>query len=57
MLWNAGTSELLVEIELPDLCLSMSFNYDGTEYVTTCKDKKLRIFNTRSGDLVKVHTE
>lgn len=53
-LWDVGKSMVLVEVELPDLCLSMSFNYDGTQFVTTCKDKKMRIFETRTGKLLTV---
>ncbi|XP_045173053.1 coronin-6-like isoform X2 [Mercenaria mercenaria] len=52
-LWNVGVGEVLVEMDLPDLCLSMSFNYDGTQFVTTCKDKKMRIFETRTGKMLK----
>lgn len=52
VLWNVGTGESLMEVELPDLVLSMSFNYDGTRFVTTCKDKKMRVFDTRTGNML-----
>ncbi|KAL4223802.1 Coronin-1C [Mactra antiquata] len=53
ILWNVGTSEALVEVALADLCISMSFNYDGTKFVTTSKDKMIRVFNTRTGAVEK----
>lgn len=56
LLWNVGTCEALVEVDLPDLCLSMSFNFNGTQFVTTCKDKKMRIFETRTGNMLGVST-
>ncbi|XP_052229771.1 coronin-1C-A-like isoform X2 [Dreissena polymorpha] len=52
-LWNVGSGEAMWEIETPDIIFSMAFNYDGTRFATTCKDKMLRIFNTRDGDLLK----
>ncbi|WAR03224.1 COR1C-like protein [Mya arenaria] len=54
-LWNCGTGEAILEIETPDVVLSMSFNYDGTRFATTCKDKMLRVFETRSGDTIVEH--
>uniref|UniRef100_A0AC35TI05 Coronin n=1 Tax=Rhabditophanes sp. KR3021 TaxID=114890 RepID=A0AC35TI05_9BILA len=53
LLWNVGTGEALLEIDgHPDQIFSMSFNYDGSQFVTACKDKKLRIFDSHSGDMV-----
>ena len=54
LIWNAGTEEIFVEIELPDLCICVSFNYDGSKLVTTCKDKMMRIFNARTGEVLSV---
>jgi len=53
-IWNCGTGEALLEIETPDVVLSMSFNYDGTRFATTCKDKMMRVFNTRDGEMIAV---
>ena len=32
----------------------ISFNYNGSQVVATCKDKKLRIFDTHTGELAVV---
>ena len=40
--WNVGTGECLVNFALPELVLSASFNWDGSEVIFTCKDKKIR---------------
>ena len=40
--WNVGTGECLVNFGLPELVLSASFNWDGSEVIFTCKDKKIR---------------
>ena len=54
LIWNAGTEEIFVEIELPDLCISVSFNTDGSKFASTCKDKMIRIFNARTGEVLSV---
>ncbi|KHJ90485.1 WD domain, G-beta repeat protein [Oesophagostomum dentatum] len=53
LLWNVGTGEALLEIAgHPDQIWCIGFNYDGSQFVTTCKDKKIRILDTRSGEVV-----
>jgi len=43
-IWNVGTSEALIEIDcLPDIPLCASWNWDGSRFVVSCKDKKVRI--------------
>jgi coronin-1B/1C/6 len=37
-----------------DAIYSLSFNADGSKFVTTCKDKKLRVFNAHDGVLLNV---
>lgn len=37
-----------------DVVLSMSFNTDGGLLATSCKDKKLRIIEPRSGSVLQV---
>ncbi|CAD5120749.1 DgyrCDS9310 [Dimorphilus gyrociliatus] len=55
-IWNVGTEEILIELGvLPDLPLCASWNYDGSLVAFTCKDKKLRIIDPRSGAVVKEH--
>lgn len=51
-IWNAATEERLVDISLPDMVLSASFNYNGSRLVTTCKDRHTRILNARTGDII-----
>jgi len=47
--WNVGTGECLLNFALPDLVLSASFNWDGSEVIFTCKDKKIRRVDPRNG--------
>ncbi|KAK7087471.1 coronin-1C-like isoform X2 [Littorina saxatilis] len=51
--WNVGTGEPIIEVEVPDQVWCMSFNYNGSRLACTSKDKKLRIINTHSGEIVK----
>lgn len=50
-IWNVGTAEVLFTINHPDLIWSVCWNWDGTRLVTTCKDKKIRIYDPRSGEM------
>ncbi|CAJ0941401.1 unnamed protein product, partial [Mesorhabditis belari] len=53
-MWNVGTGEALLEIAgHPDQIWSIAFNYDGSQFITCCKDKKLRIFNAHNGEMVQ----
>ena len=40
---------------MPDISLSASWSYNGSLFVVSCKDKKIRIIDPRSGTVVKVH--
>ncbi|KAL9917706.1 protein coronin isoform 2-T5 [Glossina fuscipes fuscipes] len=52
VIWNVGTGEILVHIDShPDIVYSACFNWDGSKLVTTCKDKKIRIYDPRNGDI------
>ncbi|XP_053966577.1 coronin-1C-A isoform X2 [Anastrepha obliqua] len=52
VIWNVGTGEILVHIDShPDVVYSACFNWDGSKLVTTCKDKKIRIYDPRSGEI------
>ena len=54
MIWNVGTGEALLEIAgHPDQIFSVAFNYDGSQFITTCKDKKIRILDSHTGDVLK----
>ncbi|XP_036331792.1 coronin-1C-A isoform X2 [Rhagoletis pomonella] len=52
VIWNVGTGEILVHIDShPDVVYSACFNWDGSKLVTTCKDKKIRIYDPRTGEI------
>ncbi|ULT99820.1 hypothetical protein L3Y34_000830 [Caenorhabditis briggsae] len=52
-MWNVGTGEALLEISgHPDQIWSINFNYDGSQFVTTCKDKKIRILDSHTGEVL-----
>ncbi|KAG5844917.1 hypothetical protein ANANG_G00133240 [Anguilla anguilla] len=59
MVWNLDTPEQVIKnpvktiSEHSDLVLSMSFNTDGSRLATSCKDKKIRIIETRTGRLLQ----
>ena len=54
-IWNVETSDALIDIDcLPDIPLSLSWNFDGSKFVVSCKDKKVRIIDPRTGDILKV---
>lgn len=47
-----GTGEALIKIDShPDIVYSACFNWDGSQLLTTCKDKKIRILNPRTGEI------
>jgi len=53
LVWNVGTGEALIEISgHPDQIWSMAFNYDGSRFVTTCKDRKIRVLDSHSGSVL-----
>lgn len=54
IIWNVGTGEILSSIDHPDLIFHCSWSWDGSHLVTTCKDKKIRIYDPRTGDMEQV---
>lgn len=52
-IWNVGTGEVVTEIELPDIPLSTCWSWNGSKIVVSCKDKKVRIVDPRSGAIDK----
>lgn len=50
IIWDVGTAEAITVIEHPDLAFHCAWNWDGSRFATTCKDKKIRIYDARSGD-------
>ena len=52
--WNVATAEILTEIGMhPDTIYSAVWNYSGSQILTTCKDKMIRVFNPRTGAVLK----
>lgn len=52
ILWNAATAEAQIEIPFPDIIYSVSFNYDGSLFACTCKDKFTRVVDPRKGEVI-----
>lgn len=54
IIWNVGTGEAMVRIDShPDVVYSACWNWDGSRLVTTCKDKKIRLLDPRSGKILE----
>lgn len=54
LVWNIGEGVMVHSIDChPDTIHSLSFNRDGSLLATTCKDKKLRIIDPRSGKVLE----
>jgi len=54
--WDVSKSTILSTIDVhPDVILSVSWNYNGSRIVTSCKDKIFRVINPRSGQIIKVN--
>lgn len=59
MIWNLDCPEQVIKNPVrtishhPDVVLSMSFNTDGTLLATSCKDRKVRLMEARSGTLLQ----
>lgn len=55
LIWNVGIGEVMVKIDShPDIVYSACWNWDGSSLLTTCKDKKIRLINPRTGDIEEV---
>lgn len=59
MIWNLNCPEQVIKNPVrtishhTDVVLSMSFNTDGSCLATACKDKKVRLMEPRSGNLLQ----
>ncbi|ORY49053.1 DUF1900-domain-containing protein [Rhizoclosmatium globosum] len=53
-LWDISTGQQKSELASvhADLIQGLTFNYNGSLVATTCKDKKLRVFDVRTGAVV-----
>lgn len=53
IVWDVGKGEAISVIDChPDVIYSISFNKDGSRLATTCKDKKLRVLDPRTGFVI-----
>mmetsp|Transcript_11003 Transcript_11003/g.18414 ORF Transcript_11003/g.18414 Transcript_11003/m.18414 type:complete len:451 (-) Transcript_11003:81-1433(-) len=53
-LWDIEVGKTLVSLDGPtDIVQSVAWNYDGSQLATTCKDKKIRIGDPRTGKFEK----
>lgn len=50
IIWDVGTAEPVTIIDHPDLAFHCAWSWDGSRIATTCKDKKIRVYDARSGD-------
>lgn len=51
-IWNVETGVAEITLQHTDLVTSFAFNYNGSLMATTSRDKKLRIWDLRSGKVV-----
>lgn len=56
VVWNIESGDILFEVDdmHTDLIYSISWNYNGSSLATTCKDKKLRVIDPRTRQLISV---
>ena len=54
IVWNAGTCEMVVNVEFPEPPITASWNYMGSRFVVSCKDRHVRLIDGRSGNVLKV---
>lgn len=50
-IWDVQSGQVLNKIEVPDLIFCCSFNWSGSRLCVASKDKKIRIYDARSGNL------
>lgn len=52
IIWDVGTAETLTVIEHPDMAFHCAWSWDGGRIATTCRDKKIRIYDARGGNII-----
>ncbi|XP_055754262.1 coronin-1A-like [Salvelinus fontinalis] len=54
ILWNVACGEAMVRIDSvhPDLIYSACWNRDGSQILTSCKDKTIRVLDPRKGTVI-----
>ena len=53
-MWDVGTGEMGLQVDLGEQIWSASFNHDGSRLCCTAKDKNMRILDTHTGDILQV---
>ena len=54
IIWNASTGEVLQSIDAHgDVIYDLSFSRNGSKLATTSKDRMLRVFESRTGQLLQ----
>eukprot|EP00794_Sanderia_malayensis_P014260 gene14260-15747_t len=53
VIWNLDDGSAVVEIDChPDIIYNADWSFNGDKIVTSCKDKKIRIIDARSGNVL-----
>ncbi|XP_006005976.1 coronin-1A isoform X1 [Latimeria chalumnae] len=54
IIWNVGTGEAVITLDEThqDVVYSLSWNYNGSLLCTSCKDKKIRVFDPRQNKIL-----
>lgn len=53
LVWNVSTATILTTIDCQHEIISISWNFNGSRIVTSCKDKMLRVINPRTGEVIQ----
>ncbi|CAN3361074.1 hypothetical protein DICA4_D28854 [Diutina catenulata] len=51
-IWNLDTGKAEITLQHKDLVTSFAFNYNGSLLATTSRDKRLRVWDIRKGEIV-----
>jgi WD40 repeat protein len=55
IVWDVESGDMLMRCDVhPDMIFSISWSYNGSLIATSCKDKKIRMIDPRTGDTVQV---
>lgn len=53
LIWNVETQEIISQIDCPDTqILSASWNYDGSKFCASFKDKMVRVYDPRKAQMI-----
>jgi hypothetical protein len=54
IVWDVESGDMLMRCDVhPDMIFSISWSYNGSLIATSCKDKKIRMIDPRTGDTVQ----